>query len=98
MTKFTFFERVRIRTSDPAKTHLNGELGTVLGIAETEPGAEGYYAVSLDARRQNWCFRESELRSTGEFANPEEYYDGSTVRVRVDERGRGTVVPRPENS
>lgn len=69
------------------------EIGTVLGRTETEDHPDSfYYAVDIDSCMRGWCFFESELEPTGERANPEDYYDGTWVRVRVDERGRGTVV------
>jgi hypothetical protein len=92
--KFDFYERVRVRTSNPTTSHLNGEIGTVIGRTETEDHPDPfYYAVDIDSSTVGWCFFESELESTGEWANPEDYFDGSWVRVRVDQRGRGTVVP-----
>ena len=91
--KFDFYEKVRVQSSDPEKAHLNGEIGTILGRTETDDQKSFLYAVSIDSYRRTWALFEHELESTGQRAKREDYYDGSSVRIRVDERGRGTVVP-----
>lgn len=76
--KFDFYDRVLVQTSDPVKSHLNGEIGTVLGRTETEGHPEPFlYAVDLDSFNHTWCFFEDELEPTGERANPKDYFDGS---------------------
>lgn len=90
--KFNFYEKVRVKTLDLAKFHLNGEIGVVLGRTETEEHPEPFlYGVSINSVGQVWSLFESELESTGEWASPEEYYDGSSVRVQVDEHGLGSI-------
>ena len=92
--KFGFYEMVKVQTPDPKKSHLNGEIGAVLGRTDTEDHPDPYlYGVSIDSLGRVWAFFESELEPTGQWARREDYYDGSSVRVQVDERGRGTVVP-----
>jgi len=94
--RFAFYEKVRVQTSDPSKAHLNGELGAIVGMTETEDKTSWYYAVDVYSQRHGWCFYEHELEPTGEYARREDFFDGTSVRVRVDERGRGTIVP-PED-
>lgn len=95
--KFDFYEKVRICTSDPAKSHLKGEIGAVLGRTETEDHPAPFlYGVCIDSLGRVWSFFENELAPTNQWAKREDYYDGSSVRVRVDERGRGEVVPRED--
>ena len=93
--RFAFYEKVRIRTNDPAKAHLNGEVGAVIGRTETEDRTSWYYAVSLDKQHRVWCFDEHELEPTGEYARREDFFDGTLVKVRVDKQGRGTIE-KPE--
>jgi hypothetical protein len=95
--KFGFYEKVRVKTSDLAKSHLNGEVGAVLGRTETEEHPDPFlYAVSIDSLGRTWSLFESELEPTGQWAKREDYETGHRVRVRVDERGRGTKVPQDE--
>jgi len=90
--RFAYYEKVRVRTTDPAKAHLNGEVGAVLGRTDTQDKTSWYYAVSLYTQQRSWCFFEHELEPTGEHAKREDFYDGTSMRVRVDEHGRGTIV------
>lgn len=91
--KFGYYEKVRVRSSDTGKSHLNGEIGAVLGLTTTSDQRSFLYAVSLDSSGRTWALFEDELESTGQWAEREDYFDGSTVRVRVDERGRGSLAP-----
>lgn len=92
--KFGFYEKVRVRGSDPAKSHLNGEVGAVLGRTDTEEHSDSFlYAVCIDSSGRTWSLFESELEPTGQWGKREDYETGYQVRIRVDERGRGTVIP-----
>jgi len=95
--RFGFYEKVRVKTSDPAKSHLNGEVGAVLGRTETEEHSDPFlYAVSIDSLGRTWSLFESELEPTGQWVKREDYETGHRVRVRVDEQGRGKIVPYDE--
>jgi len=92
--QFQFYEHVRVTTPVSGKAHLGGENGVVLGRTETE-GKDGWlYAVALNATRETWSFFENELQSLGKTSNREDLYDGSSVRVSVDEHGRGSVTDK----
>jgi len=94
MPKFDFYEKVKVQTSDPLKSHLNGEIGTVLGCTETEEHQIPFlYGVLIDSLGRVWSLFENELEPTGQWGKPEDYKTGYSLRVRVDERGRGTIVP-----
>jgi hypothetical protein len=92
--QFDFFEKVRIVTSGSAKAALNGEIGTVLGRTLADDAASWFYGISVESDGKVWSFSENELTSTGEFSSQEDFFDGSSLRVRVDENGRGTVVSK----
>src|SRR5262249_17267278 len=95
--KFDFFERVRVQTTDPAKAHLNGEMGMVLGRTQTENHPEPFlYAVTIDSCKDGWSLFENELEATGQWAQRQDYETGRRIRVHVDENGRGSIVP-PED-
>lgn len=91
--KFDFYEIVLVQSTDPKKSHLNGEIGTVLGLPEVDEQPPNLYAVTIDSLGRVWSLFENELESTGQWAKREDFYDGSSVRVCVDERGRGNVAP-----
>jgi hypothetical protein len=90
--KLNFYDQVKIQSSNPANSALNGEIGVVLGMSPL-PDAGGWtYAISIDSKKHAYMFDESELVATGVRFERSDFYDGASVRVRVDERGRGTVV------
>lgn len=89
--RFGFYEKVRISTTAPNGQELNGKLGAVLGRAQDEAG-EWFYAVYIYQTEMVWNFPEPELLSTGEFDVESNFYDGSSTRVHVDKRGRGTTA------
>jgi len=90
--RFDFYEEVRINTSDADKSHMNGLLAVVVGRTETEDRTSWYYAVDLQSQKKGWCFFERELEPTGRRFRREDFYDGSSIRVRVDEKGHGHIV------
>ena len=50
-------------------------------------------AVSLFDSHEAWSLREGDLVATGRFMRREDFYDGTSVRVRVDpETGEGDLV------
>jgi hypothetical protein len=55
----------------------------VLGRAQDESGNWGY-AVFIYAANEVWNFREDELEPTGKMDKRENFYDGSSIGVRVD--------------
>ncbi len=63
-----------------------------MGRTETEGGDTWYYAVDVDEEVEGWCFYEHELEATGRQFAREDFYDGSSIRVNVDELGRGKIA------
>lgn len=84
---------MRVCTSETGKADVNGRLGAVVGFTRTEDGTSWYYSVHIYYDDLGWCFYERELETVGEFARREDFYDGSAVRVRVDENQRGNLMP-----
>jgi hypothetical protein len=89
--KYEFYEKVHVATSDPKAQEINGELGAILGRAANERG-EWSYSVYIYRLCISWSFREDELIPTGEFDQRETFFDGTSVRIRVDETGQGIIV------
>lgn len=96
MPKFAYYEKVIIKTKDPKKLEIDGELGAIMGWSEAEDGRVTY-SVHVYRTDISWCAYESELSPTGEFDRRETFYDGTSIRVRVDERGRGEIVDPPRS-
>jgi hypothetical protein len=89
--KYEFYEIVVVNTSDPAKAEVNGEAGAVGGRVRCDDGS-WYYSVHVYSTNESWCFFEHELLPTGKHARQEDFYDGSSIRVSVDQEGRGEIV------
>ena len=89
---FDFYDEVRICTQDPAKSHMNTCLAIVVGRTETEDRKSWYYAVDFPLQGHGWCFFEYELEATGRKFTRDDLYDGSSVRVQVDPKGRGRII------
>ncbi|MFN0021787.1 MAG: hypothetical protein ACKVP0_26370 [Pirellulaceae bacterium] len=93
--RFAYYEKVRVDSRVSKNECVNGEIGAVLGRVQME-NETWYYAVHIYSTANTWCFFEHELLPTGEQALREDFYDGSFVHVRVDEKGRGYIVPDAE--
>ena len=89
--KFEFYEKVRIISTTPRAKEVFGEIAAVLGRAANEQGRY-YYAVFVYRDQICWEFKEEELEATGEFDTRDSFYSGESVRVKVDEKGRGRLV------
>jgi Immunity protein 31 len=91
--RYEFYEVVQVISQDESKAKLNGQTGAVLGRAQADDGKSWSYAVAIDSTEIVWSFDEDELLPTGLVRKREDYYDGSSVRVIVDEEGRGQIAP-----
>ena len=89
--RFSFYEKVTVRTDDPAKEDIDGALAAILGQAQRESG-DWYYAVHIYRTGMcRYCY-EHELSPTGEYDKRETFYDGTSISVRVDEQGKGNLA------
>jgi hypothetical protein len=92
--KFEFCDIVLAAPRSPSE--ISGEPGVVLGRTPTEE-REWYYSVFFEKTKSTWCLFEREMTSTGK--RDESYSKGSgTVRVSVDEEGRGQIIPRDDRA
>lgn len=89
--KFGFYERVLVAL--PARNHreLLGQWGVVRGRARGRKG-RWVYAIRLESTGECVVLSEREFTSSGQFEPPPPVAQRRTIRVRVDARGRGTVV------
>ena len=91
MNKFDFFEIVKVNSKYTRDTGIVGLEGTVLGMAENDDGVWGY-AVHLDKFNRLWDFMEWQLEPTGRKDDPKKFYDGTSIKVKVDPKtGKGSI-------
>lgn len=88
---YDFYERVRVDTQDENSLCFNGKVGAVLGRVQTDEKL-WYYTIAIDDQSSTHCFFEHELVATGTFARREDFYDGTSVRIKVGKDGQGRVV------
>lgn len=93
--KFAFFEKVRVVTPASNAQEVYGELGYIAARAQNDDGTWGY-GVYIYRDERLWSFGEDELESTGEFDPPDPSSLRASIRVRVDDQGRGILV-KPED-
>jgi hypothetical protein len=89
--KFTFYEKVVVRSDKSSLEEINGKLGAILGIGEDE-GNGISYAVQIYDEDVGWSVMESDLESTGQFDSRDTFYEGDSVKVIVDDKGNGSLV------
>jgi hypothetical protein len=91
-SKFKFYEIVKVRENVFTKKNgLNGLLGVILGKAKDDNGI-WFYAVNFQDKEEGWDLPEESLEGTGLSTTREEYYDGSSIYVKVDAKtGEGKI-------
>jgi hypothetical protein len=91
-SQFEFYEIVKVKeTAFTIKNGLNRLKGAILGMAEDENGNWGY-AIHIYNLEEVWDLPQECLESTGEFTSREEFYDGSSIHVKVDAKtGEGKI-------
>lgn len=82
-----YFEKVQILSSDE-NPELVGHFGYILGISE-ENDIVFSYAIYFDEFSDIIAFNTEDVQGTGEIASRENFYSGHSIKVRVDEEGRG---------
>ena len=89
--RFQFYEKVRLASSKPELAEIHGAIGAVLGRAEHEDGSFSY-GVYIYRDEICWSIAEEDLEATGDFDSRETFYDGTSIRVHVDEQGQGWLA------
>ncbi len=92
MTRFAFYQEVRLARPAAENQALAGRVGVILGIGDA-PGQPVGYGVGFEGEEQVVCCEEAELEATGRQFRREDFYDGTkAIRVRVDRDGRGHLA------
>lgn len=94
--KYEFWEIIKIQSELKKHKLINGREGIVLAMGENKDGTYGYsISVIFDhndlSNNEGWDIEEQYLKTTGKFMKREDFYDGSTAKVGVDEKGRGHI-------
>ncbi|MFO1259304.1 MAG: Imm31 family immunity protein [Gammaproteobacteria bacterium] len=87
MSKFDFNEIVKLVSSDPELSEVNGKEGVVRGMAEENNVC--VYAVNFDGFC--WSIDEKDLISLNRFAKEEDFYTGESMKVVVTADGKGRI-------
>jgi hypothetical protein len=89
--KYEFYEKVRVISRAPDTQTIDGELAAIIGYAQDEREA-WYYGIHVYSTGEGWDVAENEIESTGHFDRRETFYADASLRVRVDEQGRGSIA------
>jgi hypothetical protein len=85
-----FYEKVLVLdTAD--EPELRGRFGYVIGTSE-EDGIVHQYAVVFDGDEHMVLMTPEQIAGTGQIEARERFFSDATIRVRVDEQGRGHIV------
>lgn len=90
--RFKFYQEAVVRTASKKLAHFDGKIGIILGRTEVEDEDTWYYTVALKDECVTHCFYECDLSATGRQFSREDFYSGESIRVRVDEKGRGRPI------
>jgi len=85
-----FYDVVLINSERKTLAEIDGQKGSILGMAENDQG-NWSYSVHMLNTEECWDVMESELEATGESMKREDFYDGDSVTVGVNaETGEGS--------
>ena len=85
--KFDFYEIVKVVSTNPELSEINGKIGTITGMAEQDE--LWFYSVSFEDLESGWCADEVDLVSTHRFGKEEDFYTRESVKVLVSPDGKG---------
>lgn len=92
MSRFAFYQEVRVARPAPENAPHRDTIGVVIGRTD-EPGLPVGYALAVPGLEQVVCCEERELEPTGRQFRREDFYDDTkALRVRVDKDGRGELA------
>ena len=89
-----FYEKVLVL--DTAEDlEIRGKYGWMLGVSADDELIYDYQ-IHFDEFDMGYGVKPEDLEGTGEIAPREQFYSGESIRVRVDEYGRGHIVEPDE--
>lgn len=88
-SKFNFYEIVRICTEEKKYREVYGKEAFVCGKVQDDKDGVWYYVVSLIDSGFTVSLCEHHIESLGRFSKAEDHSTGESVKVYVDENGRG---------
>ena len=84
---FKFYEVVKVVTDDDL-LGIKGLTGAILGMAQND-AHEWSYGVHIFDKQEVWDVPEADLASTGQQMKEDDFYDGRTLKVRVNPKTTG---------
>jgi hypothetical protein len=87
MAKFKYYEEVIIKSERKEIEEINDKIGVIFSDPDMD-----YIAVYFTDLEEVWDVKSNELKSTGKFFKREDFYDGSSISVKVDSKGRGKII------
>ncbi len=88
-----YLEKVIIDTDDKEYQEVNHKVGVIISQPEINDNEEVFVLYFLDTDDDAWTVPSKYLKSTGEFEDEKNIYDGTVIHVVVDKDGRGKIVP-----
>ena len=89
---FTYLEKVIIETDDKEYVQVNHKVGVVISESQIDNNQEVYVLYFTKTDDEVWTVPSKYLKSTGEFEDEINIYDGSIFQVHVDKDGKGKIV------
>lgn len=94
--RFQYYEIVRVAANNPELAEIHHETGAIIGLSEFDESEHWLYGVFIFRDEQCWSITERDLMATGQHTTRAALYgeNPQSLRVRVDEQGRGWPADR----
>lgn len=89
LSKFNFYEKVKLLPKSKKEQYLYGKEGVVLGKSLTNEGWE--YLISYDLKKLPIAFLEFEVESLNSFAKKETHFPGDRIIINVNQDNEGSI-------
>ena len=88
-----YLEKVIIDTEDKEYQEVNHKVGVIISDPEIDNNEEGFILAFVNTDDVSWFVPTKYLKSTGEFEDEKNIYDGTVIHIVVDKDGKGKIVP-----
>jgi hypothetical protein len=89
---FTYLEKVVIDTDDNEYQEINHKVAVIISRPEINDNEEVFVLYFIDTDDDTWTVPTKYLKSTGEFEDEKNIYDGTAIHVVIDKEGKGKIV------
>lgn len=91
MKKFTIYEEVRVNSSEKNFSEINEKLGVIFSNPNNDLDDE-FVTIFIPENEECWTVNKNDLVTTNRFYKHEDFYDGTVLKVRVDDKDRGDIL------